>query len=146
MLRADFFSWSWRHVTFSFRETCILIFLLVQLTLLMELVVYCCFHGTCCVLIFSVKLVTCWFFLLETSMGFFSSWNWFCLLNLLRAELCSWNLQRTVFFVRETNFVHGASCVSKLFVGLVACIFLFLKLLTCWFSHHKTCTLIFLLS
>jgi len=67
-----FFSWNWSslcnllHVYFSLFENCVLIFLLVKLFCQWNLLRADFVHGSCCGLIFLLKLVAC---------RFFSSWN-----------------------------------------------------------------------
>ena len=66
----------------------------------------------------------------------FCSWNFLC------ADFCSWNLLHLVFSLRETyinisacetDFAHGTCCVWILFMELVGGLFLFVKLVACWF-------------
>ena len=165
------FSWNLLHVDFSVRETCTLIFLLVKLTLFMELVcLLIFFHETCCILIFlCVKFVYRFFF----SWNRFYSWNrllvylWFW--NLLYADFCFWNLLNIDFSLRETcalilcswnrfcswNLLHAdirGTCYVLIFCSwnllhvdlslYETCRFIFSSLN--WFVHGTSFLLIFL--
>ena len=95
---ADFCSWNLLCVDFSFRETCILFFLLVKMIFfsvngIYDMLIFA--HGTCCLLILFVKLAICWIF---------SSWKLYI-----------------DFSPLETDFAHGTCCVLRFLVELVAC-------------------------
>ena len=80
----------------------------------------------------------------------------FCSCSLLRADSCSWNLFyvdfslletcKLIFSRRETDFVHGTSCVLIFASRELLCAIFFVRENSCIMiiSHRKTYTLIFL--